>query len=239
MTRAGPLLWQTGAGWLVLGGGGHWDLGETGPVDAAALGWADSERPIAVLLSAAGTPTEGEDLLEYYADLGGAAGYVVPIESAADAHDPEYCRLLAQAGLVHLADVPDAVQLVRALWESPALEALLAAFDAGAAIVAQGGATMALGTWLATPEQPISGERGLAWVQAAILEPGFAGAASAARLRRMLAAHAGCLGIGIPSRSALALGPDGRVETIGDQQITVVVASPSASTWDDEEALSV
>ena len=33
MTRAGPLRWRTGAGWLVLAGGGKWQQGETGEIE--------------------------------------------------------------------------------------------------------------------------------------------------------------------------------------------------------------
>ena len=76
MTQAGPLRWRTGAGWLVLAGGGKWQNDETDEIDAAALGWANLDRPIAVLPTAGSTTAEGEALLEYYADLGGPSGYI-------------------------------------------------------------------------------------------------------------------------------------------------------------------
>ena len=236
MTRAGPLSWRSDAGWLVLGGGGRWELGETGPVDGAALGWADTDRPMAVLLTAGGATAEGEDLLEYYADMGGATGYIMPIFTAADAQQAENCRLLVQAGLVYIADGPEPLRLVRALRDSPALEALATAFEDGAAIVTQGMATTALGAWLAASQGPEPWERGLEWVPDVVIEPDFSTASSATRLRNLLAAHPECLGLGIPKSSALALGPDGRVETVGEGRVTVVVGQLAVQAQADTDS---
>jgi cyanophycinase-like exopeptidase len=223
MTSAGPLTWRTGGGWLVLGGGGRWERGETGVVDAAVLGWADSDRPMAILTAEGHGSASLEALLDYYADLGGAAGYIVRLLTAADAHRPDTYELLAQAGLVYVVDTPDAQRLVRVLHGSPALDALGMAFEDGATVIAQGSAATALGAWVASDEHPGSDERGLEWVLNVILEPAFSATASAHRLRQLLVAHPDCLGVGIPLCSALALGPDGRVETIGPEQITVVL----------------
>ena len=223
MTQAGPLRWRTSAGWLLLAGGGRWELGETGEIDAAALGWALPHRPIALLLAAGGSTSDGEELLEYLADLGGPTGYIVPIYGAGDAHRLENCGLLAQAGLIYVSDGPDPLRLVRALQGSPALSAMAQALDDGASVVALGAATGALGAWTSAHEGPLRSEPGWNWVQDVIVEPRFVGTASAARLRGLLHAHPECLGLGIPKDTALALGPDGRVETVGEGQVTVVL----------------
>lgn len=223
MTQAGPLRWRTGAGWLVLAGGGRWQNGETGAIDAAALGWADLDRPLAVLLTAGGSTAAGEALLEYYADLGGPSGYVVPVFDAASARQAENCRLLEQAGLVYIADGPDATGLVQALSDSPALEALERAFEFGAAVLGIGAGAAAFGAWVAGPSDPERADSGWGWLPDAIIEPHFAGSGPTGRLRSLVNAHPTCLGLGIPEQVALALGPDGRVETIGEGQVTVIL----------------
>jgi cyanophycinase len=223
MTQAGPLHWRTGAGWLVLGGGGSWETGETGAIDAAALGWADLSRPIAVLLAAGGSSAHGEALLDYLVDLGGPNGYVLPIHGPADAQRVENCQLLVEAGLVYVSDGPDPLGLAHTLRESPALTALARAFDTGATIVGMGAGAIALGAWVADKDASDQAEPGWGWLPGAIVEPHFAGTGSSNRLRGLLTAHPGYLGLGIPSGVALGLGPDGRIETVGEGQVTVVL----------------
>jgi cyanophycinase-like exopeptidase len=227
VTQAGPLYWRTGAGWLVLGGGGSWRTGETGAVDAAALGWANLNRPIAVLLAAGGSSADGEALLDYFVELGGPNGYILPIHGPADAQRVENCRLLAEAGLVYIGDGPDSLGLIRSLRESPALTALGHAFGDGAAIVGMGAGAIALGAWAADRGVTDQIEPGWGWLPGAIAEPHFAGAESSDRLRSLLNARPNCLGLGIPTGVALALGSDGRVETVGEGQVTVVLGKVS------------
>jgi cyanophycinase-like exopeptidase len=226
MTQAGPLRWRTGSGWLVLAGGGRWQAGETGDIDAAALGWADLDRPIAVLPTAGGSTAESEALLEYFADLGGPNGCVVPIFDAAGARQAENCRLLSEAGLVYIDDGPDAQGLAQALRGSPALEALAQAFEGGAAIVGMAAGAAALGAWVVSRDDPEQAEPGWGWLPDIIVGPHFAGAESANQLRSLLNVYFNCLGLGIPDGTALALGPDGRVETVGEGQVTVVLGTP-------------
>jgi len=223
MTQAGPLHWRTGAGWLVLGGGGNWRTGETGDVDAAALGWVYLDRPIAVLLAAGGSSADGEALLDYFAELGGPNGYILPIHGPADAQRTENCQLLAEAGLVYIGDGPDLLGLIHSLRESPALTALGHAFGDGAAIVGMGVGAIALGAWVTDQGIADQIEPGWGWLPGAIVEPHFAGTESSNRLRSLLNTHPDCLGLGIPTGVALALGPNGRVETVGEGQVTVVL----------------
>lgn len=223
MTQAGPLRWRTGAGWLVLAGGGTWEDGGTGAIDAAALGWADLDRPLAVLLTAGGSTAAGEALLEYYADLGGPGGDVIPIFDATDAQQPEYCQLLERAGLIYIADGPNTAHLVQALYASPALEAMAQAFAYGAIVVGLGAGATALGAWYADPDHLEQIAPGWGWLPDAIVEPHFSASEPVIRLRALVKAHPTCLGLGIPDQVALALGPDGRVETLGEGQITVVL----------------
>jgi cyanophycinase-like exopeptidase len=97
------------------------------------------------------------------------------------------------------------------------------AFDAGAAILGMGAGAIALGAWAADQGAAGQIELGWGWLPGAIVEPHFAGTKSSDRLRSLLKTHSNCLGLGIPAGVALALGPNGRVETVGEGQVTVVL----------------
>ena len=227
MTQAGPLSWRTGAGWIVLAGDGQHGPHDWDGIYAAILGWAIPGRPAALILTAGGSSMAAENLLECWADLGGANGYIVPIYTPGDAHRLENCELLADAGLVYLADGPNVLALLRVLGASPALDAIAQAFDDGAPVVAAGVASAPMGAWVADPAGRVPAEPGWAWVQDVVIAPRFTGAQNAENLRGLLAAHPDCLGLGIPEGTALALGPRGRVETLGVAQATVVLGQQS------------
>lgn len=229
LTQAGPLRWRTGAGWLMLAGGGRWEENETGALDGAALGWANLDQPMALLPTAGSSTTKDELLLDYYADLGAPNGYIVPIFDAAGARQTENCHLLEQAGLIYVGDGPDVLGLVRVLRESLALQALARAFDGGAVIVGMGAGAIALGAWAADPAEPERAEPGWGWLPEIIVETHFTGTETAGRLRSLLDAQPDCLGLGIPEQAALALGPAGQVESVGQGQVTVVVSGVEVS----------
>jgi len=226
MTQAGPLRWHTGASWLVLAGRAHWQDGETGDIDAAGLAWAAPDRPVAVLPTAGTDRSESESLLDYYGDLGGPEGYIVPVLDHKDAQDPHNGRLLSEAGLIYVADGPDLLRLTRVLRDSLALEALIQAFEAGACVVSVGAGATALGAWVSDPEDPGRSERGLGLLQNMLVESVFPGDDPSEHLRGLLREHEDCLGIGVPAGLALALGPVGEVKTVGEGQVTVVVRQP-------------
>lgn len=224
LTRAGPFRWHAGTGWLVLTGGGDWEANETGDIDTAVLGWANLDQPIAVLPTAGGSTAEHEALLDYYADLGGPHGYIVPIFDAGGAQMAQSCRMLEEAGLIYIGDGPDVLNLARVLRSSPALKAMARAFEAGAVILGVGAGAVPLGAWIADPDDPERAEPGWGWLPNAAIEPHFTRTEAAQSLQSLLALHPGCLGLGIPAGSALAFGPDGQLENIGPEQVTVVVS---------------
>lgn len=228
LTRAGALQWRAGTGWLVLAGGGSWQDNETAEIDAAALGWANLDRPIAVLPTAGSSIIEAEALLDYYGDLGGPHGYVVPIFDTNGAQLTENCDLLEDAGLIYICDGPERLGLVRALRKSPAMEALIWAFEQGAVILGIGAGAAAMGAWTDSPQPRDSeasrAEPGLGLLNSIIVAPHFEGTEVAHRLRDLLTLKPNCLGLGIPDRVALGLGPSGEVENIGPGQATVVVS---------------
>ena len=228
LTRAGPLAWRAGAGWLILSGGGSWRAGALDDVNAAALGWADLDRPVAVLPTAGGSTVEAEAPLEDHDNLGAPSGYVVPLFDPVGAQQPETCELIEDAGLIVIDDGPKMTTLVRSLRESPAMAAMVRAFEGGTAILGMGAGAAALGAWVAETDAKevdvTRAEPGLGWLTNIIVASHFEGTEDAHRLRKLLNLKRDCLGIGIPEGVGLGLGPLSEVENVGSGQVTVVVS---------------
>jgi cyanophycinase len=206
-------------------GGGAWRQGETRDVDAAALSVADPGRQVVFIPAAGGA--DGADLLEYYEELGAPPGVVAPLFTPDDARAPGVERILSRAGLIYLGD-GDSARLIAALAGSPALDAIAAAYQRGAVIVGSGAGAVALATWGRANHGVDTPVAGLGWLPGAVLEPHFDSDVSALRLREMVVRTNARYGLGIPRRTALALAPDGVVETWGAAQVTVSVPQPSA-----------
>jgi len=223
MTRAGPLSWATGLGWFVLHGGrGPQGEGQA-QIDDRILALADFSRPIVYLPTAGESPAVGESILEDYASLGAPRGYVVPVFEEAGARREENCTLLAEAGVVILGD-GDALRLVRVLKDSLALRGIAEAFISGAVIAGVGAGAACMGERLVRADGPDGSEQGWGWVESAVIIPRFTGSAQQSDLQALLRARPGLIGLGIPQETALALGPQGEVETWGLSEATVVVA---------------
>ncbi len=219
MTRGGPLEWLTGAGWLVLVGGGDFRLGETAEIDDRLLARADFSQPVAFVSADVRSLSGGQELLDYYASLGGPQGYVVPILDAADARRGENRRLLAEAGLILLGG-EDGASLAQVLQGSLALGGMVEAFVGGALVVGMGAGAAPLGEWVIVAGTTAPG---WGWVDGVAVVPHFAGTAAEPDLQMALRTRRDLGGLGIPERTALALGPAGQVETWGEGEVTVVV----------------
>jgi cyanophycinase-like exopeptidase len=209
--------WPSGAGWLVLLGGGAWEQGDTRWIDVAALSVAEPGRQVVFIPAAGGR--DGIELLDYFEDLGALPGIVAPLRSPEDAARPEVYRLLTQAGVIYLGD-GDSRKLVETLAGSAALEGIAAAYRRGAVIVGAGAGAVSLAAWGRANggDNPLAG---WGWLPDAVVEPHFEGEAAALRLREMVARTNARFGLGIPERTALALAPDGAVETWGAGQVTI------------------
>ncbi len=222
MTQAGPLQWRTGAGWLVLMGGGRWEENET--IHSQAISAIADESPIVFVPAADPDPTYGESFLSHYAELGAPRGYVVPIHDQQSASDPANCRRLTNASLIYIGGGSTA-RLIEALEGTPAIEALAAAFDSGAVIVGDNAGAILLGRWGMSPEQGRI-YPGWGWVSDALIVPHYS-VGRTAQVRAALQRYPEVIALGIPEDVALALGPDGEVATWTetDQQVTVTLGA--------------
>ncbi len=218
MTQTGPLQWRTGAGWLVLLGGGRWEDNEI--IHSQAISAISDESPIAYIPAADPDPTVGEAFLSYYADLGAPHGYVVPIHDQRSASDPANYRRLAQASLIYLGE-GSVQRLIEAVEGTPVIEAIAAAFDGGAVIVGAGASAVLLGKWGLTSDQA-KVYPGWGWVSDALIMPHYS-EARLPQVRMALQRYPEAIALSIPAGVALALGPEGEVATWTDtdQQVTV------------------
>lgn len=224
MPRQGPLQWVDGYGWVILVGGGDWRRGELDHIDVRILSVINLDRPMIVLL-ASGPFTEAEALLEHYTLLGGPGGEAFTLDqmSRSQLSDPSFLDLLGEAGLLVLAgDNP--LPLAQNFYLSPALEHIVRGFSTLQALtlVGIGGAASALSRWAIGPPPNYLQAQGLGFLMNAVVAPHFT------RTEDSILQHVphelpDMLGLGVPDRTALALGPDGQVETWGEGQITAVV----------------
>lgn len=221
MGNAGPLRWHDGLGWIILSGGG--ELEDLHDLFRAAIEAMSDESPAVFVPAASRLADEGRGrgqlVMEQIEEHGGPVGYVAPIFSRADASDPKNIRRLTQAGLVYLGS-GQAQRLVETLNGTATLDALAAAYEAGAVVIAEGQAACALGAWGLCAEGDTLA--GWGWLPDALICPAFDDPAA---LREAIKAKPECLGLGIPKGVALALGPENQVQTLSasGQQVTVVL----------------
>ena len=222
MTQAGPLQWRTGAGWLVLLGGGRWEENEI--IHSQVISAITDESPIAFIPAADPDPTRGEAFLSFYADLGAPPGYIVPIHDQQSANEPANYRRLVNASLIYIGS-GSARRLLETLEGTAAIDALATAFDGGAIIVGESVGASLLGKWGINTAQGTVWP-GWGWVSDAVITPHYT-SEQTAQVRAALQRYPEAIALGIPAGVALALGPDGELATWTDtdQQVTVTLGS--------------
>jgi cyanophycinase-like exopeptidase len=222
MGQAGPLRWHHGRGWLILIGGGEPE--ELTEIYRVAIDAMSDESPVAYIPTASASADEGrrrgQIVAEFIEELGGPVGYVAPIFTRADATDLKNVRRLTQAGLVYLG-AGSARRLVETLSGMASLDALAAAYEAGAVIVAEGEAVGALGAWglCASGDATV----GWSWLPDTLICTAYDDTTNS--LRDAVKSRPECLGLGIPQGVALALGPENQVQTLSasGKQVKVVL----------------
>ncbi|MBN1487791.1 MAG: Type 1 glutamine amidotransferase-like domain-containing protein [Anaerolineae bacterium] len=225
MTQQGPLHWLDGEGWIILSGGGQWQRGETDIVDAQILSVANLDRPMVVIVSD-GDQTEAEGLLEHYMLLGGPTGEAFALKDMTrqQFQDPGIVSLIAEAGILYIGG-GQPLNLVQALWNTPLLRQIVHSFSTfqGLMVVGDGEGAAALGTWFTNPQNRQQLNPGLNFLHNIIAIPHFTSTEETLDIREALKARPGHLALGIPNGMALALGPQGQVESWGTGQITAIV----------------
>lgn len=206
-----PVERISGEGWLALLGGGEFSFGETLAADRAWVSLCPPGR-IAFLPAASGSNDYPRHFAAYMGEAFGREVETLPIYRARDARRGRNTERVLEAAAVYIGGgVTD--HLIDALAGSAAAAALAEKLARGGMVVAIAAAAQAAGrvTRGITRGEPIPG---LGWLPAGVVEPNF-DPAHDRRLRRLLAREGVSWGLGIPTGSAVLLGPGGRREVVG------------------------
>jgi hypothetical protein len=195
--------WLDGRGWLVFSGGADDD------VRAAALGRSSADGGVACV-ALSGDP---DHLLDDIVDLGAPSGYIVDVFGEDDFSLREK---LAEAGMVIIVGGRSVSEVLGAL-QGAALEGIQAAYANGAVILLEQFSAVAFGAWLVSEMV----ENGLAWLESAAVVTGVTNAAGYAK--PIFETQRDAVAVAIQPGSALALGPDGQIETWGRREVTIAL----------------
>jgi len=214
MGQKGPLRWRGGHGWLVLCGGE--DAEEVHRMALARSGPAGS---VVVVMAAADDPERAGRYERQYRGWGGPPCRVLTLRAREDALRTAPARLLLEARLILIAD-GDVRRLLEIFFDTPALQAMVTAYHAGAVVLGIGAGAAAMGTWAlrAGWEEPLGA---WGWLPGAFVVPHYTPEAARA-LQAALHRQPFAYGIGLAEGAALALGPGDQIERWGGGEITVV-----------------
>ena len=198
--------WLDGRGWLVFSGG------SSDEIRAAALGRMAADGGIACITFA----DDPDHLLDDLADLGAPPAYLVDVFGEDDITIRDQ---LTQAGMIVIEGGDSALEIRGAL-RGAALEGMQAAYENGALILLEGAGAAAFAGWLIEDDVV---ETGLEWLIGALVLIGVRNAAPYAK--PVLDVQPTAIAVAIMPESALALGPDGEIETWGLGEVTVALGA--------------
>lgn len=210
MASNAALQWQDGRGWLVLAGSA------SDAVRARALAITAADGGIAYLATQ-GANAAAEQILTDMEDLGAPSGYLVDVLTE---DDPVIQSKLAEASMIVIGGDPS-VTNVRSALLGAGIAGIQEAFENGAVVLAEGPAAMTFGAWLLQDDGQINS--GFGWLSSGLIVPGIASVSESPVTRIVMAAQPSAIAIGIGAESALALGPDGEVQTWGEQQVSIAL----------------
>lgn len=212
MSDVPPIPRIEGDGWLVLVGGGEFTFGETLDADEAWVAKTDPDDVVGFVPAASGSEDYAYNFIEYLDLELERQAELIPVYRVRDARRGKNADRVRDANVIYLGGgVPD--HLLEALEEeSPVREALTDKITQGGMVVAIAAAAQAAGS-------AVRGIRreflpGLRWLSRGVVEPNFQPGHDR-RLRELLATPGVQWGLGIPASSAVLLGPEGQVETVG------------------------
>lgn len=201
----------SGSGWLALLGGGEFSFGETLLADRA---WVEKAPPgpIGFLPAASGSQDYGDHFAAYMAEAFDRQVETLPIYRSKDARRIRNSERIAECAAIYLGGgVAD--HLLDTLLGSPAQEALLAKVASGGVVATIAAGAQAAGSIV----RSLRGSRtlaGLGWLPSTAIDVNF-DPTHDRRLRQMVAEPGTRFGLGLPAGSALLLGGEGAVESVG------------------------
>jgi hypothetical protein len=210
MVEGQVLLWENGAGWLVISGGND-ALSE---VRARVLSRMRPDGDVAYI----GTgPDAAEAIMDDMGELGAPAGYLVDILREDDDTIREQLRDVALIVIPTEINERDLLSMLK----GAALDAIRDAYRAGAIVFLEGRAGGLLGRLAVDPDG--LGFEALDWVRGAYIASNVTSISESDIARDVLATGTARIAVGLDVGSALALGPEGQVETWGAGEVTIAL----------------
>jgi hypothetical protein len=203
------LNWVSSPGWVVLSGGA--DPG--GELRSTVLNRLKPEGFVAYLVL---SEDEGDETLDDFEDLGAPTGYVVNLIMEDDSAIREQ---LLDASLIVIDNSAEPDEWRNALMGAAA-EGILDALASGAVVLGEGSGATVLGEYV------LNGSRiaeGLKLLQHALVLPNVTSVAQSPEAQQVLEMSPDAIAVGLGKGSALALGPDGSIETWGRRQVTIAL----------------
>lgn len=205
------LSWPDGTGWLALSGGRD----ALGDIRAQALSRIFIDGQVVYV----GLDNDDyDDLLEDMGDLGAPAGYLVNILTEDDA---TIYDALSKAAMIVIPEHDD-MDMMRSALKGAAVDGIRAAYEQHAVILAEGRGAALFGAKLLSDADEVVD--GLDWVKETVIVPSIVSVAQSKTARDLLATHLVNVAVGLGIGSALVLGPNGLIETWG-QQVTIALGS--------------
>lgn len=204
---------------LVLIGGGEFSFGETREIDERLIAKLprDNKR-VAFLPTASGSAEYATHLGKYFKEIDAEVETInVPVYRPRDGRRRKNLDLIRFAGLIYLGGGVTN-NLLAAIRESGAEMAMRDAAADGVTIAAIGAAASCFGTHARDMQHGGSALPALGWLDATVIDTGF-DPADDTMLRRLMSLEGTRLGIGIPPKTALAIGSDGEAQIIGEGNI--------------------
>jgi cyanophycinase-like exopeptidase len=205
---------------VVLIGGGEFSFGETREIDEFLLSQMPRDfRRIAFLPTASGSAEYAQHIGKYFHEIDPSVETVnVPVYRGRDNRRPKNLDSIIGAGMIYIGGGVTN-NLLETLRGSPAELAMRDAAMGGAIVAAIGAAASSFGTHARDMRTSASLE-GLGWFQNTVIDAGFE-AENDVALRRLMSLPDVDAGIGIPSRTAIAVQSDGSTRVIGPGNIAV------------------
>lgn len=202
------LRWPAGLGWLVFSGGSD----GLSTIRAQVLRKAKPEGEVVYIgLSV----DDADEIMEDLGELGAPTGYLVDILTQ---DDDTIHREIKDAAVIVLPDDHPAEKLQGALM-GVAIDAIREAYDAGAIVLAEARSAVLFGGVYVSEDDVVTA--GLNWLEDTYIIPGVTSMQESELARSALATQSAAVVVGIGIGSALALGPDGQVETWGKRQVAL------------------
>ncbi|KXK50506.1 MAG: hypothetical protein IT298_15940 [Chloroflexi bacterium] len=212
MTEPVALEWISGDGWLVLA---EPDDDPSGALRASALHKLGVNRGFAFLGL---NETTGDAEMADMEDLGAPTGYLINVVTE---DDDTIISNLRDVGLIMLDPSADPRRMLDALIGATSL-AMRDAYLRGAVIYAEGPCASLFGACWRSAGGGL--HEGLGWITDAQLLFGIGDqAALRAAARPTFETRPRTVALGVPSGSALALGPSGQIEVWGPRPISVTL----------------